>query len=48
MAGTVDLMQRCYTGIELRGGTLMFNPRLPEEVDRLRSTVRFRRQILDF
>jgi alpha,alpha-trehalase len=48
MAGTVDLMQRCYTGIELRAGTLLFNPRLPEEVERLRSTVRFRRQILDF
>ena len=48
MAGTVDLMQRCYTGIELRAGTLMFNPRLPDEVTRLRSTVRFRRQILDF
>ncbi|MFW5655025.1 MAG: glycosyl hydrolase family 65 protein [Roseicyclus sp.] len=41
-------MQRCYTGIELRAGTLMFNPRLPEEVTRLRSTVRFRRQVLDF
>ncbi|MDG4647830.1 glycosyl hydrolase family 65 protein [Roseibacterium sp. SDUM158017] len=48
MAGTVDLMQRCYTGIEFRTGTLVFNPRLPEEVERLRSTVRFRRQILDF
>ncbi|SDY48864.1 glycoside hydrolase family 65 protein [Citreimonas salinaria] len=48
MAGTVDLMQRCYTGIELRGNTLIFNPRLPDEVGRLKSTVRFRRQILDF
>ena len=48
MAGTVDLMQRCYTGIELRSSKLIFNPRLPDEVERLRSTVRFRRQILDF
>jgi len=48
MAGTVDLMQRCYTGLELRTGTLVFNPRLPDEVERLRSTVRFRRQVLDF
>ncbi len=47
MAGTVDLIQRCYTGIELRSNTLHINPRLPEEVERLRSTVRFRRQILD-
>ena len=35
MAGTVDLMQRCYTGIELRSSTLIFNPRLPEEVVRV-------------
>ncbi|MFW5654323.1 MAG: glycoside hydrolase family 65 protein [Roseicyclus sp.] len=48
MAGTVDLMQRCYTGIELRSNTLIFNPRLPEEIKCLKSTVRFRRQILDF
>lgn len=48
MAGTVDLMQRCYTGIELRSNALIFNPRLPEEVARLRSTVRFRGQVLDF
>ncbi|WP_375260811.1 glycoside hydrolase family 65 protein [Palleronia sp.] len=48
MAGTVDLMQRCYTGIELDAGRLVFNPRLPDEVQRLSSTLRFRRQILDF
>ncbi len=48
MAGTVDLIQRCYTGVELRSNTLNFNPRLPDEVERLVSTARFRRQILDF
>ncbi len=47
MAGTVDLVQRCYTGLEMRGGALRFNPRLPEEVSRLISTVRYRGQILD-
>lgn len=48
MAGTMDLIHRCYTGIEINAGTLDFNPRLPDEVQRLTSTVRFRRQVLDF
>lgn len=30
MAGTVDLMQRCYTGIEMRDQVLWLNPCLPE------------------
>jgi len=32
MAGTVDLIQRCYTGIEIRDGHLWLNPILPREV----------------
>lgn len=47
MAGTVDLVQRCYTGLAMQGGALVLNPRLPEEVTRLETTVRYRRQILD-
>ncbi|MGJ3262577.1 MAG: glycoside hydrolase family 65 protein [Salinarimonas sp.] len=47
MAGTVDLIQRCYTGIEVATGALLFNPRLPEEMRCLRTTVRYRRQVLD-
>jgi alpha,alpha-trehalase len=47
MAGTVDLMQRCYTGIEPRANVLTFNPRLPDELSCLRTTVRYRGQILD-
>lgn len=47
MAGTVDLIQRCYTGLETRSGALMLNPRLPEQVERLVTTVHYRRQILD-
>lgn len=42
MAGTVDLMQRCYTGIEVRDGTLWLNPRLPDELERLEFTVHCR------
>ena len=42
MAGTVDVLQRGYTGIETRGDTLWLNPCLPVEVTRLRMTVRYR------
>jgi trehalose/maltose hydrolase-like predicted phosphorylase len=42
MAGTVDVLQRGYTGIETRGDTLWLNPCLPEEVRRLRLLVRYR------
>jgi alpha,alpha-trehalase len=47
MAGTVDLMQRCYTGIEVRGNVLHIDPSLPEGLERLTTQVRYRRQILD-
>ncbi len=36
MAGTVDLVQRGYTGLETREGILFFNPRLPQRVQHLR------------
>ena len=43
MAGTVDLVQRVYAGIELRGdGVLWLCPSLPEELERLHIDVRFR------
>jgi alpha,alpha-trehalase len=42
MAGTVDVLQRCYTGLELRGDVLWLNPRLPEPLRRLRLFVRYR------
>lgn len=32
MAGTVDIIQRCFTGLELRDNILRFNPSLPEEI----------------
>jgi trehalose/maltose hydrolase-like predicted phosphorylase len=32
MAGTVDLIQRCHTGLEMREGVLWFNPELPREL----------------
>lgn len=42
MAGTVDLVQRCYTGLEVRQGVLWLNPRLPEELAGLCLAVRYR------
>ena len=33
MAGTVDLVQRCLTGIETRGNILHFDPVLPQRLD---------------
>ena len=42
MAGTVDLMQRCYSGLETRQETLWFNPALPEEVKCLSFNILYR------
>jgi len=47
MAGTVDLIQRCYTGVEPRANVLTFNPLLPEELTCLNTTIRYRGQTLD-
>jgi alpha,alpha-trehalase len=47
MAGTVDVLQRCYTGIELRGDVLWLKPRLPKALRRLRLFVRYRGQSLE-
>jgi alpha,alpha-trehalase len=47
MAGTVDLIQRCYTGVEPRANVLTFNPRLPQELKSLNTSVRYRGQVLD-
>jgi alpha,alpha-trehalase len=46
MAGTVDVLQRCYTGIELRGDVLWLEPRLPKPLRRLKLFVRYRGQSL--
>ncbi len=42
MAGTVDVLQRCYTGLELRGDILWLNPRLPGSLRCLQLFVRYR------
>jgi beta-phosphoglucomutase family hydrolase len=47
MAGTVDLVQRVSTGIEVTGDVLRLNPRLPEELERLDMRIRYRGHTLD-
>jgi trehalose/maltose hydrolase-like predicted phosphorylase len=42
MAGTVDLAQRCYTGLEAREDVLWLSPSLPEELDGIDFDVRYR------
>lgn len=46
MAGTVDLIQRAYTGLEPRGDVLWLNPALPEALARLKLRIRYRQQDL--
>ena len=47
MAGTVDLVQRVSTGIEVRGNVLRLNPELPREMERLDMRIRYRGHSLD-
>jgi len=42
MAGSVDLLQRCFTGLETRGGVLRFNPQWPEKLGTFSCRLRFR------
>src|SRR5699024_7485617 len=46
MAGTVDMIIRCYAGVETRSDTLWLHPLLPLEVPGVQFTIRFRRQPL--
>jgi alpha,alpha-trehalase len=42
MAGTADILQRAYTGIEVRAHILTFNPALPEGLGKLHMHLRYR------
>jgi len=42
MAGTVDLIQRCYTGLETREDTLWFNPCLPYDLKEVHFDIHYR------
>lgn len=43
MAGTIDLIQRAYSGLEAREGVLRFNPSLPEDLGRVDFNLQYRR-----
>ena len=42
MAGTVDLVLRCLTGMRARGQVLLFDPAMPPEIKQLRFSVHYR------
>ena len=47
MAGTVDLVQRVWTGIEVKDDALRLNPELPQDIARLEMRVRYRGHSID-
>lgn len=47
MAGTVDVVQRCYAGIAIHDDVLCFDPLLPHEVARLKMRLHYRGHNLD-
>ncbi len=47
MAGALDILQRCYTGLDARNGALWLNPMLPDELRSLRLSIQYRNQWLD-
>ena len=46
MAGTIDLLSRCYTGLETHNRKLILDPLLPDGLDRLRLTLTYKGQQL--
>ena len=46
MSGTVDIMHRCYAGLESSLSTLHFGPMLPEDVEGLEMNLRYRKHKL--
>jgi beta-phosphoglucomutase family hydrolase len=47
MAGSIDLIQRVSTGLEMAGNALHINPRLPGELERLDLRIHYRGHWLD-
>jgi trehalose/maltose hydrolase-like predicted phosphorylase len=45
-AGTLDILQRCYTGLEVRGDVLRLNPLLPDGLDELDCVIRYHNQLI--
>jgi trehalose/maltose hydrolase-like predicted phosphorylase len=47
MAASADILQRCFTGLEVRNSTLSLHPQLPEALSRLSCKLRFQDHTLD-
>jgi trehalose/maltose hydrolase-like predicted phosphorylase len=47
MVGTLDLLQRCYTGLEVREDALWLSPQLPTALKRLAFSVFYRGQLVE-
>jgi alpha,alpha-trehalase len=47
MSGSVDMVQRGYTGLEARGDLLRLNPAFPVELKRVNFHIRYRGHWLD-
>lgn len=41
MAATADILQRCFTGLEIRDDTVFLHPQLPDAIERLSFDVRY-------
>ena len=46
MAGSLDVLQRCFAGVETREDSLLLNPYWPPELGTLEFTIRYRGHIL--
>jgi len=46
MAGSLDVLQRCFAGVETRGNALHLNPHWPKELGRLEFTMTYREHTL--
>jgi len=42
MAGTVDILQRCYTGLEFHDDILFLNRNIPRELPKLTMRIKYR------
>ncbi|MET0714171.1 MAG: glycosyl hydrolase family 65 protein, partial [Mycetocola sp.] len=47
MAGSIDMVTRCCTGLELRDGMLWLHPALPPEISKIDFTIYFQQQLIN-
>ncbi len=46
MAGTLDIVQRCYTGLEIRDDVLWLDPHLPDDINSMSFRLRYRGHLM--